>query len=48
MVNEILGEDWMNNHLFRFGASSLANDILMQLMKEKTGVYQGKDYFSID
>jgi len=48
MVNEILGEDWMNNHLFRFGASSLANDILMQLMKEKTGIYQGKDYFSID
>lgn len=48
MLNEILGEDWMNNHLFRFGASSLANDILMQLMKEKTGVYQGKDYFSID
>lgn len=48
MLNEILGEDWMNNHLFRFGASSLANDILMQLMKEKTGVYQGKDYFSMD
>jgi len=48
MVNEILGEDWMNNQLFRFGASSLANDILMQLMKERTGVYQGKDYFSID
>jgi deoxyribose-phosphate aldolase len=48
MVNEILGEDWMNNHLFRFGASSLANDILMQLMKERTGIYQGKDYFSID
>lgn len=48
MVNEILGEDWMNNHLFRFGASSLANDILMQLVKERKGVYQGKDYFSID
>ena len=48
MVNETLGEDWMNNHWFRFGASSLANDILMQLMKEKTGVYQGKDYFPID
>src|SRR6195952_1881951 len=48
MLNEILGEDWMNNHLFRFGASSLANDLLMQLMKEKTGVYQGRDYFSID
>src|SRR5437868_2950385 len=48
MLNETLGEDWMNNHWFRFGASSLANDVLMQLMKEKTGVYQGKDYFSID
>ena len=48
MLNEILGEDWMNNHWFRFGASSLANDVLMQLMKEKTGVYQGKDYFSLD
>lgn len=48
MVNEVLGEDWMNNHWFRFGASSLANDILMQLMKERTGLYQGKDYFSID
>jgi deoxyribose-phosphate aldolase len=48
MLNETLGEDWMNNHWFRFGASSLANDVLMQLMKAKTGVYQGKDYFSID
>lgn len=48
MVNEILGEDWMNNQWFRFGASSLANDVLMQLMKEKTGVYQGVDYFPID
>lgn len=48
MVNEILGEDWMNNQWFRFGASSLANDVLMQLMKEKTGVYQCKDYFTID
>ncbi|HEX8334463.1 MAG TPA: deoxyribose-phosphate aldolase [Segetibacter sp.] len=48
MLNETLGEDWMNNHWFRFGASSLANDILMQLVKQKTGVYQGKDYFSID
>lgn len=48
MLNETLGQDWMNNHWFRFGASSLANDVLMQLMKEKTGVYQGKDYFSLD
>ncbi len=48
MVNETLGEDWMNNHWFRFGASSLANDILMQILKQKTGVYQGKDYFTLD
>ena len=48
MVNEVLGEDWLDNHWFRFGASSLANDVLMQIMKEKTGVYQSPDYFSID
>src|SRR5436190_22210773 len=48
MLNEVLGEDWMNNHWFRFGASSLANDVLMQLVKEQTGVYQSGDYFSID
>lgn len=48
MLNEVLGGDWMNNHWFRFGASSLANDVLMQLMKERTGVYQGADYFAID
>ena len=48
MLNEVLGEDWMNNQWFRFGASSLANDILMQLMKQKTGVYQSANYFSID
>ncbi len=48
MLNEVLGEAWMNNEWFRFGASSLANDILMQLMKQKTGVYQSADYFSND
>ena len=48
MLNEVLGEAWMNNHWFRFGASSLANDVLMQLVKEKTGVYQSSDYFAID
>lgn len=48
MLNEVLGEDWMNNEWFRFGASSLANDILMQLMKQRTGVYQSTNYFSID
>lgn len=48
MLNETLGEAWMNNQWFRFGASSLANDVLMQILKQKTGVYQGKDYFSVD
>jgi len=48
MLNEVLGQDWMTNQWFRFGASSLANDVLMQLVKEKTGRYQSADYFSID
>jgi deoxyribose-phosphate aldolase len=48
MVNETLGSDWLSPHLFRFGASSLANDILMQIVKQSTGNYQSKDYFSID
>lgn len=48
MLHETLGDAWMSNEWFRFGASSLANDILMQLGKEKYGTYQGKDYFSID
>lgn len=48
MVKETLGEEWLSNDWFRFGASSLANDVLMQLMKAKTGVYQSADYFSID
>jgi deoxyribose-phosphate aldolase len=48
MLNEVLGEGWMSNEWFRFGASSLANDILMQLMKQKTGLYQSADYFSLD
>jgi len=47
-VRETLGEAWLNNEYFRFGASSLANDILLQLLKQETGVYQSKDYFSID
>jgi len=48
MIKETLGEDWLSPDLFRFGASSLANDILMQIMKQTTGQYQSKDYFSID
>jgi deoxyribose-phosphate aldolase len=48
MVKEILGKKWLSNEWFRFGASSLANDVLMQLVKIETGVYQSNDYFSID
>ncbi len=48
VLRETLGNDWMNAGMFRFGASSLANDILMQLVKETTGVYQSIDYFSKD
>ena len=48
MVRETLGEDWLLPDLFRFGASSLANDVLMQIVKQTTGVYQSANYFSID
>lgn len=48
MVNETVGKEWLTNEWFRFGASSLANDVLMQIMKAKTGVYQSSNYFSID
>ena len=48
LVNEILGEKWLDNKWFRFGASSLANDVLKQIVKQKTGNYQSADYFSID
>jgi len=48
MVKETLGLDWLNADLFRFGASSLANDVLMQIVKQSTGVYQSANYFSID
>ena len=48
MLNETLEDDWMNKNLFRFGASSLANDVLMQLEKQESGVYQSLDYFSKD
>ena len=40
--------NWMNKNLFRFGASSLANDVLMQLKKQDMGIYQSADYFSKD
>ncbi|NOZ03031.1 MAG: deoxyribose-phosphate aldolase [FCB group bacterium] len=48
MVRETLGQAWLTPDRFRFGASSLANDVLMQIVKQTTGVYQSGDYFSID
>jgi deoxyribose-phosphate aldolase len=48
MLRETLGSAWMTPEWFRFGASSLANDVLMQLRKQATGVYQSADYFSKD
>ncbi len=48
MLRETLGNAWMTPEWFRFGASSLANDVLMQLMKQSTGMYQSADYFSKD
>ncbi len=48
MLYETLGDAWMTNEWFRFGASSLANDIVLQIGKEQKGVYYSKDYISID
>jgi deoxyribose-phosphate aldolase len=48
MLRETLGAAWLTPSWFRFGASSLANDVLMQLQKQVTGVYQSADYFSKD
>tara|TARA_B100000524_G_scaffold174402_2_gene89559 strand:+ start:17079 stop:17990 length:912 start_codon:yes stop_codon:yes gene_type:complete len=48
MVKEVLGEAWLTNQWFRFGASSLANDVLMQIIKTESGVYQSADYFTLD
>jgi deoxyribose-phosphate aldolase len=47
MVKETLGDDWLNPQLFRFGASTLVNDLLMQIAKQADGNYQGSDYFSL-
>jgi deoxyribose-phosphate aldolase len=48
LVNETLGPDWLTPDLFRFGASTLLNDVLMQIRKQRTGAYQSLDYFTID
>ena len=48
VLYETLGADWMTPERFRLGASSLLNDILMQIEKERSGAYQGADYFTVD
>jgi deoxyribose-phosphate aldolase len=48
LVHETLGPDWLTPDRYRIGASSLLNDVLMQLRKEKTGTYQSPDYFTVD
>src|SRR6185312_4092442 len=47
MVKETLGDDWLTPDMFRFGASTLVNDVLMQIAKQVEGNYQGSDYFSL-
>ncbi len=47
MLSETLGDDWMTPDLFRFGASTLANDVVMQIAKLTDGNYQSSDYFSL-
>jgi deoxyribose-phosphate aldolase len=48
VLYETLGPRWMSPDWFRFGASSLLNDVLMQIEKERTGRYQGPDHFTLD
>jgi deoxyribose-phosphate aldolase len=48
MINETVGDDWLSPDWFRFGASSLLNDLLMQRTKLTTGHYAGPDYFTLD
>jgi deoxyribose-phosphate aldolase len=47
-LHETLGPEWLTPDLYRLGASSLLNDVLMQIRKEKTGRYQSPDYFTVD
>jgi deoxyribose-phosphate aldolase len=48
LVKETLGDAWLTPDLFRLGASTLTNDLLMQLAKEASGRYQNEDYFTKD
>ena len=48
ILHETLGPAWLTPDRFRLGASTLLNDLLMQVRKEQTGRYQGSDYFTVD
>ena len=48
LLYETLGPSWMTPDRFRIGASTLLNDVIMQIDKERTGRYQGRDYFTVD
>jgi deoxyribose-phosphate aldolase len=48
MVQEVAGPEWLTPDLFRFGASSLLNDLLMQRRRMASGHYSGPDYISLD
>jgi deoxyribose-phosphate aldolase len=48
LVRETAGPQWLTPGLFRIGASSLLNDLLMQRSKQLTGAYAGPDYFTLD
>jgi deoxyribose-phosphate aldolase len=48
VLHETLGIEWMTPDLFRFGASSLLNDVLLQLRKQRTGIYRSPDEFTLD
>jgi deoxyribose-phosphate aldolase len=48
LVHEVAGDEWLDPTLFRIGASSLLNDLLMQRQKLRTGVYAGPEYFTLD
>ncbi|MGH2754838.1 MAG: deoxyribose-phosphate aldolase [Actinomycetota bacterium] len=48
IVNETLGDDWLTPEMFRIGASSLLNDLLMQIAKQRTGAYADPDRYTLD
>jgi deoxyribose-phosphate aldolase len=48
MVREVAGDDWLDPALFRLGASTLLNDLLLQRQKERDGTYSGPDYVTLD